>query len=192
MNILRKTYDWMGKKTKSPFADVWLAALFFIEAIFFLPVDPLLILYCIENRKKSFYYATIATVSSVAGGVFGFFIGAVLWNSVGATLVHWVISPAAFQNAVTKYHTYQNWAVLIAGFTPLPYKAITLSAGFCKLSIIPFIVCSIISRGARFFLVSGLIYVWGARIKVFIDRYFNQLVILFTFLIILSIWVFSK
>jgi len=87
---------------------------------------------------------------------------------------------------------YQNWAVLIAGFTPLPYKAITISAGFCKLSIIPFIVCSIISRGARFFLIAGALYVWGARIKVFIDRYFNQLVLLFTILVVVSVWFFSR
>ena len=192
MKFIRKMYDWMGEKTKSPYADAWLAVLFFIEAVFFIPVDPLLILYCIENRKKSLYYAAIATTASVAGGMFGYFIGAALWESAGAVLVKWIVSPESFARAVDKYHLYQNWAVLIAGFTPLPYKAITISAGFCKLSIIPFIVCSIISRGARFFLIAGALYVWGARIKVFIDRYFNQLVLLFTILVVVSVWFFSR
>jgi membrane protein YqaA with SNARE-associated domain len=184
MKWIKQIYDWMGEKTKSTYADLWLSGLFFIEAFFFIPVDPLLILFCIENRKKSFYYATVATLSSVAGGLFGYFLGAVLWESIGSSLVKLVISQATFDAAVLQYKHYQNWAVLIAGFTPLPYKAITLSAGFCKLSILPFLVCSLISRGARFFLVSGAIFIWGARIKIFIDRYFNQLVILFTILII--------
>jgi len=183
---LKKIYNWMGKKTYSRYADQWLAALFFIEAVFFIPVDPLLMLFCIENRKKSLYYASIATVSSVMGGIFGYFIGAFLWGSVGVKLVSWFISEAAFGRAVQTYKFYQNWAVLIAGFTPLPYKAITLSAGFCQLPIIPFIVCSLISRGARFFLVAGLLRIWGGQVKYFIDRYFNQLVVLFVALVIIG------
>ena len=109
-----------------------------------------------------------------------------MWEGIGAKLVSWIISENTFNNAVLKYKLYQNWAVLIAGFTPLPYKAVTLSAGFCKLSLMPFIVFSLISRGARFFLIAGAIRIWGIQIKNFIDRYFNQLVILFTIIIILS------
>lgn len=186
MNLLKKSYDWMGSKTASTHADWWLAGLFFIEAVFFIPVDPILILFCVENRKRSFSYATIATISSVLGGVFGYFIGAVLWNSVGALLVSWILSPQTFANAVKQYGLYQNWFVLIAGFTPFPYKAITLSAGFCRLSIIPFITCSLISRGARFFLIAGLLRIWGKQVKDFIDHYFNQLVLLFAVLIIVG------
>ena len=189
MKVLKKIYDWMGEKTQSPYANTWLAALFFIEAVFFIPVDPILILYCIENQKKSIYYATIATISSVSGGIFGYLIGATLWSSVGIKLVNWAISESAFLKAVQTYKLYQNWAVLVAGFTPLPYKAITLSAGFCGLPIAPFIICSLLSRGARFFLVAGLLRIWGAQVKYFIDRYFNQLVLLFVFLIMISIWV---
>ena len=188
MKAIRRLYDWMGEKVNSPYADVWLAGLFFIEAFFFIPVDPLLILFCIENRNKSIYYAAIATVSSVLGGIFGYVIGAALWGSIGSTLVTWIISQATFDKAVINYRLYQNWAVLIAGFTPLPYKAITLSAGFCKLPIIPFIICSFISRGARFFLIAGALRIWGEHVKDFIDRYFNQLVLLFVVLIIAGMW----
>ena len=191
MKFIKNLYDWMGEKTRSPYADMWLAALFFIEAVFFIPVDPLLILYCVQNQKKSIYYAGIATLSSVAGGIFGYIIGAALWGSVGIKLVSYFISAKTFAKAVETYKLYQNWAVLIAGFTPLPYKAITLSAGFCGLPIVPFIICSLISRGARFFLVAGLLQIWGAHIKYLIDRYFNQLVILFAILVAASFYLFK-
>jgi len=188
MNFIRKIYDWTGRKVHSPYAIYWLSVLFFIEAIFFFPVDPLLILFCINNNKKSFYYATIATLSSVAGGICGYAIGAIMWESIGANLVTWIISEKTFVNAITKYKLYQNWAVFIAGFTPLPYKAITLSAGFCKLNLPSFVLFSLISRGARFFLIAATIKVWGNKIHYFIDRYFNQLVILLTLLVIFGFW----
>jgi len=192
MNYIRKLYDWMGEKVKSPYADYWLGMFFFMEAVFFIPVDPLLILYCIHNRSKSIYYATLATLSSVAGGLFGYFIGATLWDSVGIKLVSWIISESSFNGAVENYKLYQNWAVFIAGFTPLPYKAITISAGFCGLSVIPFITFSLLSRGSRFFLLAGTIRIWGEQVKGFIDRYFNQLVVLFVILIVLSFWILKR
>lgn len=188
MKFIRKIYDWMGNKVHSPYASYWLAFLFFIEAFFFFPVDPLLILFCVNDNKKSMRFASIATTSSVVGGIFGYAIGALMWQSVGSSLVSWAISEQTFNQAISKYQLHQNWAVLIAGFTPLPYKAITLSAGFCKLSLAPFIFFSFISRGARFFLLAGAIRIWGSEIKRIIDQYFNQLVILFTILLILSFW----
>ena len=192
MKFIRKIYDWMEKKTTSPYATYWLSFLFFVEAFFFIPVDPLLILFCINRSKKSLYYAAVATISSVAGGIFGYTLGALMWKSIGSKFVGWIISEAAFNSAILKYKLYQNWAVLIAGFTPLPYKAITLSAGFCKLDILPFIIFSLISRGARFFLLAGVIRIWGNQIKSIIDRYFNQLVILFTVLVVLSFWLLKS
>ncbi len=190
--LIRHIYDWMGDKVRSPYATIWLAFLFFIEAIFFLPVDPILMLFCIENQKRSLYYAAVATSASVLGGLGGYLIGALAWQSIGQQLVNLVISQASFERAVANYEYYQNAAVLIAGFTPLPYKAITLSAGFCRLPVIPFLLCSLISRGARFFLVAGAIHLWGASMKLFIDRYFNQLVVLFTLLVVGSVMLFLR
>lgn len=190
MKFIRKIYDWMGSKVESPFADYWLAALFFIESSFFIiPVDPLLILYCVTRPTWSLYYASVATMASVCGGIFGYMIGACMWKTLGLFLVKWIISEATFSGIVAKYKLYQNWAVLIAGFTPVPYKAVTISAGFCNLDLVPFILYSTIARGARFFLVAGAIRIWGVQIKGFIDRYFNQLVIAFVVIVALSIWV---
>ncbi len=187
MKVIRRVYDWMGKKVHSSYGLAWLAGLFFIEASFFVvPVDPLLILFCIENNRRSFFYAAIATIASVTGGVFGYMIGAILWDSIGINLVNWLISEATFNGLVLKYKLYETWAILIGGFSPIPYKAVTISAGFCKLPLIPFIFYSTIARGARFFLVAGAIRLWGAHIKNCIDRYFNYLVIAFVIIFVVS------
>ena len=187
MKFIRTIYDWMGKKAHSPYGLVWLCTLFFIESSFFIvPVDPLLILFCVEHRKRSFFFAAVATISSVLGGIFGYIIGSLLWQTIGATLVNLVLSPQTFALAVHRYQLYETWAVLIGALTPIPYKAITISAGFCKLPIIPFILYSIIGRGARFFMLASAIYIWGEHIKGFIDKYFNYLVIAFTLIVMLS------
>lgn len=187
MKFVRHAYDWMGSKVHSSHALLWLAVLFFIEASFFIiPVDPLLILFCIEDNRRVWFYATMATFFSVLGGVFGYFIGAVLWDSIGTTLVNWLISQATFNGLVHKYTLYQNWAVLIGGFTPVPYKAVTISAGFCKLPLLPFIGYSTLARGARFFLIAGAIRLWGIQIKDSIDKYFNYLVLVFVVILVFS------
>ena len=192
MRFIRRIYDWMSIKVKSPYANAWLAFLFFIESsIFIIPVDPLLILYCISNRTRVYYYAIVTTISSVIGGLFGYLIGAVLWQSIGTILVKWLISEQAFFSFVEKYKTYQHWAVLAAGFTPIPYKAVTISAGFCKLPVLPFVINSFIARGARFFLIAWAIKHWGSRIEIIIDRYFNHLVLLFIILVFSSILIFK-
>jgi membrane protein YqaA with SNARE-associated domain len=189
-SFIRNIYDWMGKKSESPYAIGWLFFLFFIEScVFFMPVDPLLILFCVKNNKRSLFYASVATFASVGGGLLGYLIGAVMWQSIGAKLVGLLFSEQTFLDLVAKYKLYQNWAVLIAGFTPVPYKAVTLSAGFCHLPIVPFIWCSFLARGARFFLVAGMIRIWGAQVQKFIDKYFNTLVVLFAIIVILSCYV---
>lgn len=188
MVVLKRMYDWCGQQVHTAYAVPLLALLFFIEAIFFVPVDPLLILYCIEDRMQAFYFATIATFSSVAGGLMGYLIGYAVWESCGKMLVGFLFSPETFSYALQQYKHYEAWAVLIAGFTPLPYKAVTLSAGFCKLPLMPFIIFSLLGRGARFFLIAGSIRIWGQQIKEYIDRSFNFLVFLFTIMIVVTCW----
>lgn len=188
---IRRLYDWMGTFVYSPYGVWILGVLFFIESIFFMPTDPLLILFCVEHRKKSFWYATVATIGSVAGGVAAYYIGLSVWATVGQPLVSLVTTQAKFDHLCTQYRLYQNWAVLIAGFTPIPYKLVTLTAGFCKLPLLPFIVCSIIARGARFYLVAAVVYVWGKQIKDYIDRYFNTLLLVFVLLVAASLLIFT-
>jgi len=188
--MLKKTYDWLGSKVHSRYADPFFCILFYLEAIVLIPVDPILILYCLENRKKSLQYAAMATFSSVLGGITGYLLGSFLWNMAGQQILHfkfvsYVLPQETFFYLKGLYHKYATWAILISGFTPIPYKAATLSAGFCKLPLVPFILFSAIARASRFFLVAGLIKIWGVQIKGFIDKYFNLLAVLFVSITIL-------
>jgi membrane protein YqaA with SNARE-associated domain len=185
---IRRLYDWMGTFVHSPYGTWILGALFFIESIFFIPTDPLLIVFCIENRKKSIWYATVATAGSVIGGMVAYGIGLSVWSTIGQPLVNIFASKTTFDALCIKYKLYQNWAVLIAGFTPMiPYKLVTLTAGFCKLSFVPFVICSLIARGARFFMVGIAVYIWGSKIKTFIDTHFNTLLLTFVVLLVASL-----
>ncbi len=189
LSPIRRLYDWMGRQVHHPYGVWILGIFFFIEAIFFFPADPLLILFCVEDRQKAFFYATVATVASVLGGVAAYYLGFLVWSAVGQKLVTLVSSPETFASLCARYKEHQTWAVLVAGFTPIPYKLVTLTAGFCKLPLLPFIGCSFIARGARFYFVGGALYFWGARIKKSIDRYFNYLVLLFAVMVILTFFV---
>jgi membrane protein YqaA with SNARE-associated domain len=182
--MMHRLYSFISQTSKSTYSTLILAAFFFIEAIFFLPVDPLLIVFCAEDRKNAMWYGMVATTASVVGGIAGYYLGYLLWESIGASLIKYFSSTGAFNLACSKYKIYEHWAVLIAGFTPFPYKVITISAGFCQLPLQPFIACSLISRGARFMLIAGIIKLYGDKIRPQIEKYFNLLVFLFTILII--------
>lgn len=194
--MLKKIYDRLSAHVHSKYATPFLGFLFFIEALFFIPVDPILMMYCLENRRKAMLYAAVATVCSVLGGMAGYGIGYWLWEFAGEQIldfkyVAYIVPRPMFEYLCQQYRTYEAVAIMIAGFSPIPYKAATLSAGFCKLNFIPFVVYSFISRGARFFLVAGLISLWGAHIKYYIDHYFNLLVVLFILLTGAAIWVIT-
>jgi membrane protein YqaA with SNARE-associated domain len=176
----------MGKQVYSPYAWSMLGILFFIEAIFFLPVDPILILYCIEYPANAWVFATIATCASVLGGIVGYVIGYAFWQVMSPFILGWVISPETFDKAVLLFREWQMIAIIIGGFTPIPYKAVTYTAGVCQLPLLPFIFYSWIARGARFYLVALLVAKWGAQVKDYIDRYFNILVLLFIIIMLLA------
>jgi membrane protein YqaA with SNARE-associated domain len=192
---IRKLYDWMGTCVHSPYADFWLGFLFYVEAIFFLPTDPLLIIFCLEKREKSFVYATIATIASVIGGLTGYAIGYFLWNTIGQQIIHnhllnYVLTPEKFC-ALSQLLKQNEWkTLLLAGIPPIPYKAVTLTAGFCQLSLLPFIVCSSIARGARFFIMAGIIHLYGDRIKHSIDKYFNIITAIIIIIVTTLVWFF--
>ncbi len=191
--MLRKLYRWMGRQVYSPYAEPILCFLFYLEAIFFLPTDPMLIVYCIERQDKAYRYATIALIGSVLGGLTGYLIGYFLWDYAGSAIlknpfISYVLTQERFEYLCAQYRYYEVYAILVAGFTPVPYKAATLTAGICKLPLIPFIFASIIARGSRFFLLAMLIRKFGTQIRKYIDRYFNLLVLLVLIIIAVSIW----
>ena len=193
---VKRVYTWMGSQVHSGYALPVLGVLFYLEAIFFIPTDPMLIVYCVERRDKAYLYAAVATVCSVLGGLTGYLIGYTLWQTIGSQIIHnhyvnYIVQPKTFTYLCSLYKEYEALAILTAAFTPIPYKAATLTAGFCSLSVGPFIVASLIGRGARFFLYAITISIWGKQIKEYIDRYFNLLVVL-AMLLIISAMVFIK
>ena len=162
-------------------------ALFFIafaESSFLpIPPDVLLIALGLSLPPKAFRYALVCTAGSVLGGAFGYLLGWQFWELAKGVLFHYV-DPEGFE-AVRKYFIrYEAWAVAIAGFTPIPYKVFTLTAGFLRADFKVFLIASALSRAARFFLVAALIYKFGPSIRTFIEKYFDILAILFTLLLI--------
>lgn len=188
MNALRRCYNWIGAQVHEAYAIPLLAFVFFIESIILIPVDPLLILYCIEYPGKSWYFASIATVSSVIGGLMGYSLGAFCWDMVGTRLVGCFCSADQFEMALSLCKQYQGWALIIAGFLPVPYKIFTVCAGFFHVPLWQFLGCSFIARSMRYFLLATILRTYGAKIKEYIDRYFSHLVLLLIVIVVSVIW----
>jgi membrane protein YqaA with SNARE-associated domain len=191
---MKKIYVWMSQQVYSPYADYLLGLMFYVEAIFFLPTDPILVLYCLERRDRSLWYAAVATIGSVLGALTSYALGSYLWYTIGDAIINQpllnrFVEPQQFVYACNQYRTYESWAVLIAGFTLIiPFKVVTFTAGFCQLSLLPFTICACIVRGVRFFLIALLIKIWGAQMKEFIDRYFGLLVALVVLVVGIIVW----
>jgi membrane protein YqaA with SNARE-associated domain len=186
---VRRLYDWVLHWAETPYGPLALGILAFAEASFFpIPPDPLLMALCLGAASRSLRFAAITTGASVAGGILGYFLGAVFWQVLGDFFFAYVpgVTPEAFAGIQDFFIRYDFWAVFLAGLTLIPYKVFTLSAGVFGISFPVFLVASILSRGLRFFLVAGLIYKFGPSIRKFIDRYFNLLTWVFGLLIVVG------
>ena len=184
MRLLRKTYDWVLHWSATKHALPALAVLSFAESSFFpIPPDVLLIAMAVAVPMKAFRYAAVCSVASVLGGMFGYFLGWQFMDLVGTPIVEFYHFQEQFAKIGSWYEEYNAWAVGAAGFTPLPYKVFTLAAGAFEINFPVFVLASLASRSARFFIVAGLIYKFGAPIKVFIEKYFNILSIVFIVLL---------
>lgn len=173
----------------SPYALWILAVLSFAESSFFpIPPDVLMIPLALANPGLSLFYALVTTVTSVLGGMFGYAIG----DRGGKPILYRLIKPERVEIVKILYNRYDIWAVTIAALTPIPYKVFTISAGVFDLDFKRFVLASLVGRGGRFFLVGGLIFVFGQAIKNFLDSYFELAVITFTILLVGGFWVFGQ
>ena len=178
-NPIRSLYDWVLAWADRPGGPWALAAFAFAESSFFLiPPDVLLIPLCLAAPGRALWFATLSTVFSVLGGMFGYLLGAVAFDSVGRPVLELYGLMGGFDRLRELYQTYDVWVVGVAGFTPIPYKVFTISAGFFGLNFAIFVFASAIGRGGRFFLVAILLRFFGEPIKEFIDRYFNWLTVI--------------
>ena len=192
MNVAKKTYDWIMNWASTPYALYALALLSFTESFFFpIPPDILLIAIAFSKPKHSFLYAGICSLSSVAGGIVGYFIGYFLFESIGKLIFDLYGGINGFETVKEYYNSKGAWMVLIGGFTPVPYKLITIASGVFLLDFKIFLICSIISRSARFFLESLLIFYFGEKIRLLLEKYFNLFTIFLFVTVILGFLLFK-
>jgi len=183
--MLRRFYDWVLHWAETPYGTWALFLLAFCESSFFpIPPDVLLIALAVVMPKKSFKYALVCSAGSVLGGCLGYLIGWQFMAGIGEKIIAFYGLTQKIEYIKDLYTNYDAWAIGIAGFTPIPYKVFTISAGAFNINFPVFIIASTISRSARFFLVGSLIYIFGPRIQTFIDKYFNILAVAFTVLLV--------
>ncbi len=190
MNFLKRTYNWTLEKAQHKNAKWYLSLISFAESSFFpIPPDILLIPMALASKANALFYAFICTLFSVLGGILGYAIGYFFYNSVGIYIVDFYHLENSFNIFESYYKEFGILIVLGAGITPFPYKFITIASGVFGLNIFLFIIVSIIGRGLRFYLIAILLYFFGEKIKLIIDKYFNILTIVFFILLVGSVFI---
>jgi len=185
--MMRRLYDWMMAKAGSPHAPHALFWVSFIESSFFpIPPDVMLVPMVLANRLKAWWYATIATVGSVIGGVFGYLIGYFFFEQVGQPILELYGKAESFQTFVDWFNEWGVWILIIKGMTPFPYKVLTITAGVTHMPIVEFMVASIIARAMRFYLVAALLYFFGEPIREFIEKRLSLVTTVFVVLLVLG------
>ena len=170
--MLRRLYDWTMAKAAHRHAEWWLGLFAFVEASFFpIPPHPLLGLMCLAEPRKAIRFAVIATLASVAGGMLGYAIGYFVYESVGTQMLAALGLAKSFPEAACYLREYGAEIIMIKGATPIPFKLLTITAGFIGMALVPFILASIVSRSISFMIVGVLFRLFGAPIKRFIDKY---------------------
>ena len=183
--MLRRLYDWTMAKAAHPHAEWWLALFAFVEASFFpIPPHPLLGLMCLAEPKRAIRFAAIATIASVVGGLLGYAIGHLLFDTIGAQLLSLLGLTESFPKAACYLREYGAEIIMIKGATPIPFKLLTITAGFIQMNLVSFILASIVSRAISFMIVGVLFRLFGAPIKAFIDKYLGLVTIGFVVLVV--------
>lgn len=187
MGLIDELIKWT-RDTFMPIGDIGLFILAFMESsVFPVPPDILLVALSLANTSLALYYATITTIGSVLGGVAGYYLGL----KGGRRIAKRIFSERMIDKADNYFKEYGAWAVLIAAFSPIPYKVFTITAGIFKVNLKKFVIASIIGRGARFYAESVLIMLWGEEILAFIDSNL-EIITLITAAAIIAVVVLRK
>lgn len=185
--MLKNIYNWVLRWADTKYGIPVLGGVSFLESsVFPIPPDPLLMALSLGKPRNSFYYVIICSSMSIIGGIFGYLIGLIVWEHVNQFFFNYLFSINTFNYVGQKYNQNAFIAVLGAAFTPIPYKVFTLAAGVFKINFVHFILASAIGRSARFLIEGTLIYLYGNRIKIYIDKYFNILSFLFFVLLVIG------
>lgn len=169
--MIRALYDWVFRLAEHKRASWALSGVSFIESSFFpIPPDVLLIPMVLAKRHKWVFYASLCTISSILGAFLGYYIGAVLYDTLGKPILAFYGREDSFDKIAEWYNTWGGWGVLFAAITPFPYKVLTIFSGATGLNLATFFIVSVIGRGLRFFIVAALLYAVGDPIKEFIEK----------------------
>ncbi len=183
--MLRRLYDETMKLAETRYALFALAVVSFIESsVFPIPPDVMLIPMVLAAPRKWWLIAGVCTVASVLGGGFGYYIGAVLFESLGQPVLDFYGKAEYFDTFAQRFNEQGPWAVLFAGITPFPYKVITITSGATNLDFGVFMASSVVARGLRFFIVAALLWKFGPPIRAFIERRFGLMTFVFFALLI--------
>jgi len=185
--MLKRIYDWCIDAAHKPYALWIMGIVSFAESSFFpVPPDVMLIPMSLARPQRAWLYAAVCTVTSVLGGIVGYALGALLFDSVG----QWLIQVYGLADKVDAFRaSYAEWGaviILLKGLTPIPYKLVTITSGFAGYNIILFILCSIVARGGRFFVVAILLNRYGDWIRVRIERHLGLWVALGAIVLVLG------
>lgn len=186
MRLIRKLYDWVLHWAETPYGGPAIFLLALIESSFFpVPPDVLLIALCISLPARAWRFALLASIGSVLGGLLGYGIGWGAWPMVNGFFFQFIpgFTPEVFSRVQSLFAEYGFWVVFTAGFTPIPYKVITIGSGVFQVNLMVFLFASLVSRSMRFFMVAWLLHRYGPGMREFIDRYFNLLSIIFLVLL---------
>lgn len=184
-DLTRRIYDYTLNLASRKNALTWLFVISFIESSFFpIPPDIMIIPMVLATPKEAYKIAGVATVASVLGGYFGYFIGVYGFELIARPLLEFYGYMKQFGEFENYYHEYGAWIVFGAGITPFPYKIITIASGVVRLDLVVFTIASVIARGMRFYFIAWLLKRFGDPMKVFIEKNLNLLSILFLLLLI--------
>lgn len=170
-----KLYNWGLQKASSKKAPLWLGLLFLLEIALFIPLDAILMFFCLQKRNYIFLYILIATVASTISALVGYLFGHFLWDLIGNWVVPHLISTHTFERISAHMQQYENWAVFFGALVPFPLKALSLVGGVFQLGVVPFATCFAVARLIRFSLIGGAMALWGQKVKAFVDRHFHRI-----------------
>jgi membrane protein YqaA with SNARE-associated domain len=169
--MLRQLYDWMIDQAGRPHAIWVMGVMSFAESSFFpVPPDVLLVPMMLADRRRIFWLATVATLTSVIGGFLGYAIGYFAYDTFGETIITTLSTQASFDNLKLFFARYGLWAIILKGLTPIPFKLVTILSGFLHFNLAQFTIASIVARGLRFYIEGIVLYCFGERGRAFIEK----------------------
>jgi membrane protein YqaA with SNARE-associated domain len=186
--MLRRLYDWALSFADKPYAVWVMAAISFADSSF-LPLVPdvLLVPMVLGKPRKAMYYATVCTLASVAGAVLGYMIGALLWDTLGQWLIKIYGGQQKAETFRQLYAEWGAWVIVVKGFTPIPYKLVTIVSGFAGYNFAAFIGLSLLTRGARFFALAFVLQRYGSPVREVLDRHLSAIASVFLAVVVVGV-----